>query len=374
MSRATAPDFSLPAAHLRIDVLAKEPAPVETAGNAEMEAMHQRLMAALKASRCGTWHWDIPNDIVKWDEALSDVYGMAHENAPRNASEFFALIHPDDRERAAKTLGDCIAGGSEVDYEFRAVVGETVRWIYDRSSLIRDADGKPKYMTGACLDVTERKKIEEERKAALEQQKLLLTELNHRIKNHLQMITAMLNLQATRQKDRSAKADFENAIRRIHTIADLHIRLYQDDWQGQVDMSTYLRGICANLTEALMQRAGIKLECDVQMLLLNVDQALPLGLILNELVTNSIKYAFDGDRTGQIVVRLRSRGHRIFLTVIDNGKGFPKEPATTSQGIGMRLVQSLVRQIGGRLRQTRKGGTGYHLLFRPALVEGASQR
>ncbi|HEY4344859.1 MAG TPA: histidine kinase dimerization/phosphoacceptor domain -containing protein [Parvibaculum sp.] len=355
-------------------MLAKDTIQLETAGNVELEAMHERLMAALKASRCGTWHWDIPNDVVEWDEALSAVYGMPHKNAPRNSSEFFALIHPDDQERASKTLGDCVASGSEVDYEFRAVVGDTVRWIYDRSSLIRDAAGNPKYMTGACLDVTERKKIEEERKAALERQKLLLTELNHRIKNHLQMITAMLNLQAAQQSDAAAKADFENAIRRIHTIADLHIRLYRDDWQGQVDMSTYLRGICANLTEALVQKSRIKLECDVQMLLLNVDQALPLGLIVNELVTNAIKYAFDAGQPGRIVVRLRVRGDRISLAVLDNGGGFPKEPGAVSLGIGTRLVQSLSRQIGGRLRRTGKGGTGYHLLFRPALVEGASQR
>ncbi|MCE9650512.1 MAG: PAS domain-containing protein [Parvibaculum sp.] len=335
-------------------------------GEAALAAMHERLMAALKASRCGTWHWDIQNDVVEWDEALSDVYGIPHRNSPRTSGEFFALIHPDDRERAAKTLGDCFASGSEVDYEFRAVVGDAVRWIYDRSSLIRDAEGAPRYMTGACLDVTERKKIEEERKAALEQQKLLLTELNHRIKNHLQMITAMLNLQAARQSNASVRADFENAIRRIHTIADLHIRLYQDDWQGQVDVSVYLKGICSHLTEALLQKTQVRLDCDISTLVLSVDQALPLGLIVNELVTNAIKYAFPANRQGRIVVRLRSRGRNVALAVLDNGTGLKKEPAKTKGGIGTRLVQSLSRQIGGRLRLTHKNGTGYHLLFRSA--------
>jgi PAS domain S-box-containing protein len=339
----------------------------------ELKATHERLMAALKASRCGTWRWDIPRDVVEWDEALSAVYGMPHSNAPRTSGEFFALIHPDDRERAAKTLGACIESGSEVDYEFRAVVGDRVRWIYDRSSLIRDGDGAPKYMTGACLDVTERKQIEEERKAALERQKLLLTELNHRIKNHLQMITAMLRLQAARQPDASAKADFENAIRRIHTIADLHIRLYGDDWQGQIDMATYLGGICTNLTEALVQRGRIRLDCDVHALSLGVDHALPIGLIVNELVTNAVKYAFPPDRPGRILVRLRAHGDQVSLAVLDDGDGLPQDSAKTDGGIGTRLVQSLSRQIGGRLRLTQKGGTGYYLQFRPATAESTQQ-
>lgn len=350
------------------------PAKAVDAGSDELRVMHERLMAALKASRSGTWHWDIPNDIVVWDEALSDVYGMPHSGAPRTSGEFLALVHPDDRERASATLGACLESGSEVDYEFRAAVDDKVRWIYDRSSLIRDADGTPKYMTGACIDVTERRQIEEERNAALERQKLLMTELNHRIKNHLQMITGMLNLQAARQPNAAAKADFENAIRRIHTIADLHTRLYHDDWQGQVDMSTYLRGICANLTEALVQKSRIRLECDVQTLPLSVDQALPLGLIVNELVTNAIKHAFPPDQPGRIVVRLHARGAHVSLAVLDNGRGLPKDAAKASTGIGTRLVQSLNRQIGGRLRLTHKGGTGYHFLFRAATVEGASQR
>jgi len=97
---------------------------------------HERLVAALKASRAGTWRWDIPADRVEWDEALSAVYGLPHIEAPRTSAQFFQLIHPDDRERAGRLLGVLLENGDEIEYEFRAIVGDRIVWIYDRSSVV----------------------------------------------------------------------------------------------------------------------------------------------------------------------------------------------------------------------------------------------
>ena len=119
---------------------------------------------------------------------MSAVYGLPHEQAPRTSGEFLQLIHPDDRERADRLLGALLESGREIEYEFRAMVGDRIVWIYDRSTLVRDAAGRPSYMTGACLDVTARKQIEEERNVANEKYRLLLRELHHRVTNHLQMI------------------------------------------------------------------------------------------------------------------------------------------------------------------------------------------
>jgi PAS domain S-box-containing protein len=136
-----------------------------------------RLVAALKASRCGTWRWDIANNVVDWDEALSDVFGIEHKNAPKTAEEFFALVHPEDRQRMTKAIEDCSKSGTELEYDFRAVVNGKTRWIYDRSQLTRSADGTPWYFIGACLDVTERRRTEEALTEALTQQKRLLGDL-----------------------------------------------------------------------------------------------------------------------------------------------------------------------------------------------------
>ena len=328
---------------------------------------HERLVAALKASRAGTWRWDIPADRVDWDETLSAVYGLPHAEAPRTSGAFLQLIHPDDRERCGKLLGSLLESGSEVDYEFRALIGGRIVWIYDRSTLVRDAAGQPAYMTGACLDVTARKQIEEEHNAALEKYRLLLRELNHRVKNHLTMITGMLALKAARQADPVVRDEFEKAIQRIHTLAELHARLYRDDCFDAIDMEAYLVGICDGLRGAVLPHARVALDCVSAPLRLSIDQAVPIGLIVNELATNAAKYAFPDGRAGKVVVRLEVDSHpdgdHATLCVADDGVGLATAGKGTP-GVGLTMAQGLVEQIGGTLDATCDGGTTYMLRFK----------
>jgi len=335
---------------------------------------HERLVAALRASKSGTWRWDIPTDTVKWDEALSDVYGIDFAKTPKTSAEFLQLIHPEDREYALGVLQRCLESGSEVDYEFRAVVGDKIVWIYDRSMLVRDAEGRPHHMTGACIDITQRKRIEEERNLALQQQKLLLVELNHRVKNHLQMISSILQLQARRQENASARSDFEKAIQRISTIGDLHSRLYRDEAVEQIDVAEYLSGLCDKLRDSVIGDLPVKLVCEFESVPLTIDEAVPLGLIVNELVTNAIKYAFPEGGAGTIRVNLRKRSDRIRLSIWDDGCGIQKDD-TKKIGIGMRIVGALTKQLGGRLRtsSTSQSGSAFHLLFRSAARQTAQK-
>lgn len=275
-------------------------------------------------------------------------------------------MHPDDRERLQAALQACLADGSEVEYEFRARVAGREVWIYDRSSLVRDAAGRPLYMTGACLDVTERKRVEQERDAALEKHRWLLAELNHRVKNHLQMITAMLALQAATAAPELA-TEFEQAIRRIETVADLHARLYRDEQgMGVVDLAAYLRDICDGLSRSLLEGRSIDLELAAAPANLALDRAVPLGLIVNELVTNAIKHGFPDGSAGRIAVRLASDGQTATLEVSDDGQGTggsgaPAEAGGT--GLGRRLVESMARQIGASLAQAGGQGTTWRLGF-----------
>ena len=326
------------------------------------EAEHERLVAALKASRAGTWRWNVVADIVEWDDALCDVYGIKREDAPTSSQEFLALVHPEDRAVALAAISACIEKGTDADYQFRAVVGNSVRWIYDRSALIRDAEGNPAYLLGACLDVTDRRRIEEERDKLLEKHTLLLRELTHRTKNHLSMIISLLRLKGARQKDPDAKQDFERAIERVHTIAFLHEQLYQKDMFDRVDINSYLENICANLELSLFAESKIALVREIQTADLNIDQAVPLGLIVNEAVTNAAKHAFSPGQAGKIVVRFRTRGDQCILTISDNGRGFAA-PAP-SQGIGTKLIRSLAKQIGARFRVVARKGLTYSFAFR----------
>lgn len=326
------------------------------------EAEHERLIAALKASRAGTWRWNVKTDVVEWDDALCDLYGIRREDAPRTAQEFFALVHPDDRAAASATIAACLDQGIDADYQFRAVVGDRVRWIYDRSTVTRDAEGNPAYMLGVCFDITERRRLEDERDKLLEKQSLLLRELTHRIKNHLSMIISLLRLKGARQKDSAARQDFERAIERVHTIAFLHDQLYRQDVFDRIDVASYVEDICGNLKASILGDSKITLRCEVEPAELNIDQAVPLGLIVNEAVTNAAKYAFAPDQEGQILIRFRRRGDWCLLSISDNGRGVAAPDQM--KGVGSELVRALAQQIGARVRAVSRNGFTHSFLFR----------
>jgi len=327
---------------------------------AELELANERLMAALKASRSGTWRWDIVQDRVHWDEALLRVYGIAE--APTTVAEFALLIHPDDRERIVASVQACLAGGSELEYEFRTLAGGRERWIYDRSSLVRDDAGRPLYMTGACIDVTERKRVEQERDQALEKHRWFLRELNHRTKNHLQMITAMLGLQAGYSVSEEAKSAMQRAIRRINVIADLHGRLYRDESQEWIDAGAYFTDLCDGLRSSLLGDGRIDLRCEAASARLTLDQAVPMGLIVNELATNAIKHAFPDGRDGRIEVRFAVDGPAAELVVSDDGCGLGPDGGPR-QGLGHRLVRALALQLGATVDVAGDRGTSHRLRF-----------
>jgi PAS domain S-box-containing protein len=333
----------------------------------------ERLIAALKASRAGTWRWNIADDIVEWDDALCEVYGISPEQAPRTSRDFLALIHPDDRDMAWRSVSTCIETGADADYQFRAVVGDGIRWIYDRSAVVRSADGSPAYMLGACLDVTAQRRTQEERDAALKRQTLLLNELTHRVKNHLAMIVGLLRLKGARQSDPQAQEDFARAIDRVSTIAHLHDQLYRADDVALVDVPAYLGEICESLRQSMLLDNAIVVVRELEPAFLHVDQAVPVGLIVNELMTNAIKYAFEPGGQGRIVVRFRvTDGTAATLTISDNGRGF--EPNTARPGVGSRLVRDLAKQIGATYRLMSRRGVTCSFRFRlPVAGQKAKQ-
>jgi two-component system response regulator len=327
---------------------------------AELEQANERLMAALKASRCGTWRWDIAEDRVLWDDALLRVFGV--DQAPATVAGFAQLIHPGDRDRIVGAVQACLAGGSEVEYEFRTHASGPERWIYDRSSLTRDAEGRPLYMTGACFDVTDRKRVEQERDQALEKHRWFLKELNHRTKNHLQLITAMLGLQSGTMPSDEAKRSFAAAIRRINVIADLHGRLYRNDTQEWVEAASYLVDLCDGLRQSFLGDGRIALACHAADAQLTLDQAVPMGLIVNELVTNAIKHGFAKGGDGRIEVSFTLDGPEAELRVTDNGRGLGDD-GSAKQGLGRRLVQALAIQLGATVEVDGRDGTSHRLRF-----------
>jgi len=199
----------------------------------------------------------------------------------------------------------------------------------------------PTRMAQFFFDITERK-------ASEARQAELFDELNHRVKNNLAMVASLLQLQARGSRD-EVRSELTKAAARVQSIAEVHSALTRDAGADTVDFGTYLKDLCESLRSTLVIEDGVALGVEAEPATLQVDAAIPLGMVVNELVTNAVKYAYPNGERGPIDVGFKRDGAQLVLTVRDQGQGLPGEAERREGGLGMRLVRSLVEQVGGEL-------------------------
>jgi len=188
------------------------------------------------------------------------------------------------------------------------------------------------------------------RQAKLAERDLMLRELEHRMKNNLQTVEGLIQVQLHRATAEPVREALREALARVSSISEAHRNLYAGEDAGEVDMVVYLKELCANLADALFLGELVRLECRVDVAALDRDRAVAVGLIVNELVTNAAKHAFVDGGPGQIRVAFDRRAEGYRLTVEDDGKGLPPDFATRRRGLGRGLVEAFTRQAGGSLR------------------------
>jgi PAS domain S-box-containing protein len=216
----------------------------------------------------------------------------------------------------------------------------------------------------AIDDVTERVRLEREHAVAHQRIGMLLQEMTHRVKNSLQSIAAMVMIEARSHKSGEGKAALERVSHRIDALGQLYSKLSKSDAVETVDAATYLDDLCRDLLASVNKEGGtsIVLKTDIESELLPTDEAIPIGLIVNELVTNALKYAFPSETRGTVMVTLKRVPGALRLTVADDGKGVDIRRADS--GLGGRLVEGFAQQLGGHVeRESSSQGTTVHLIL-----------
>ena len=204
-----------------------------------------------------------------------------------------------------------------------------------------------------------------------EQQDLLVLEIHHRVKNNLQVIASLLNLQASRIRVPEARAEFQAARDRVRALATLHRHLYADGELHTINMRSFLTELCGQLFQAMGEKEGdrIILSIEAPELRMSSDQAVPFALIVTEAVTNSVKYAFPGGRSGHVSVTLTEADGTLDLVISDDGVGIPagksETESGTRDGIGLQLIRGFARQLGATLAVEQGVGTCYAVRLSP---------
>lgn len=204
-------------------------------------------------------------------------------------------------------------------------------------------------LTEAAVTVRDRAMLNEKLQQAVEQKEMLLKEVNHRVKNSLQLVASLLNLQRSRIRDQEARRQFEEAAQRINAVAQIHQRLYRDEHLDRVAIDRFLDELCADLGR-IGRAHNVVVRHDSEPCYLATDRVIPVALIVNELITNAFKYSFPDGRGGVIRVGCRQDGEALLVTVADEGAALPAgfDPSATG-GLGMKMIAALARQLRGTI-------------------------
>jgi PAS domain S-box-containing protein len=242
--------------------------------------------------------------------------------------------------------------------------GRTI-WVENFINPIR-IDGKVREVSGLAYHITERKEAQRELLRSLAEKEVLLKEVHHRVKNNLQIISSIMNLQSAyvSDDDDRLKDLLHHSRDRICSMSLIHESLYQHKDFSALDLGAYIDGLARNLMMSYSLSGKVDLRLDLAPTSLVLDQAIPCGLILNELISNALKHAFPTDANGSVSIGLRCDEDRVELTVADDGRGLPAGFDPHRQGnLGLELVRTLVDQLDGRLEVRSGQGVTYFLTF-----------
>jgi two-component sensor histidine kinase/Tfp pilus assembly protein PilF len=213
----------------------------------------------------------------------------------------------------------------------------------------------------------QRNKIAGEKKRSdllLRDKELLLKEIHHRVKNNLEVVTSLLALQGAQIDDPNTKEAMQEGQNRVHSIGIVHQKLYQGTNLGAIEMKDYFINLSESILDSFGAEKRVTIECVMEQLDVDIDTAVPLGLIVNELLTNTLKYAFPGGQQGKVQIKLQKQNNGLLqLEVSDNGIG--KSGITHGTGFGGQLVSLLTQQLGGSMREEVKDGTHIYFEFKP---------
>ncbi|HIK15217.1 MAG TPA: PAS domain S-box protein [Leptolyngbyaceae cyanobacterium M33_DOE_097] len=296
-----------------------------------------------------------------------EVLGCTPEQMVNDFELIWSQVVPEDQVRMLRTIAESAQNKTLWLEEYRIIKQGELRWIQGRSlPEVAEANDGSVTWTGILLDITERKQAEEQLKASLEEKELLLKEVHHRVKNNLQVVSSLFSLQSQYIDNPKVAAVLIDSQNRINAMALIHEKLYQSSSLARIDFVDYIHNLANSLFSSYsteLQR--VRLRLNVYPIPFSIDTAIRCGLVINELVSNALKYAFPSGQAGEVCLCLLApKMDRIRLIVKDNGIGLPADfQLDQINSLGLRLVKILTRKLKGEITITSQAGTTFQIDF-----------
>ncbi|MBK7818344.1 MAG: PAS domain S-box protein [Sphingobacteriaceae bacterium] len=334
----------------------------------ELKASEERYRDLLEHATDLIQSVDMTGKILFVNSAWKKTLG--YSDAELEDRNIFDFIHHSYHSHCTSMMKEISEGKlQKVDkFELGMLTKNKRTVLLEGNISLKKENGKLVATRSILRNITERKISEERIQHTLEEKEILLKEIHHRVKNNLQIISSLLNLQADTIEDVKAKEKYRESIGRIKSMAIIHELLYQTKNFNNVKADDYLNELVKYISQtySINKNIDVELAIDIKTKRIDIDKAIPCGLIINELLSNAYKYAFPTQSSGKIKIKLSAISGQPYLyelIVLDNGVGMPESIYSESKTLGMQLVQSLLDQLNGKLEIVRNNGTKFIIQF-----------
>lgn len=344
-----------------------------------LKASEESLRRTFDQSPIGAAIVSLNYHFLRVNNELCRITGYSEEELL--SLTFGDITLPEDLEdniKQAELLKSGKIDQYQMDKRYIRGDGEVI-WVRISVRMVKDVSGNPLYFLPMIENINERKQMENEIKASLKEKETLLREIHHRVKNNMQIINSLLSLQAGYIKDEESIELFRDTQNRIKSMAMIHEKLYQSKSLARINFADYIQSLIFEILSSYkIDSDRIKIDVDVKNLFLNIETAIPLALITNELITNSLKHAFpltdhfkkidkefiSSDGKGEIKIMTKLCNEKIMLVISDNGIGFPSDmDFKNTDTLGLQLVNNLTEQLDGKIELERNNGTTFKIIF-----------
>lgn len=326
------------------------------------------LNKSQEIAKLGSWELDLKTQALWWSDEIYRMFDVNPLLFGASYEAFLNAIHPDDRDLVNLTFTQSVAERKPYSIIHRLLMKDgSVKYVHEQGGTVYDNEGNPLRSMGVVQDITERYLVDEQVKASLAEKEVLLKEIHHRVKNNLQVISSLLYLQARKLEDEGLRAVFRESQNRIISMSLIHEKLYQSKDLAHIPFKDYAYDLAISLFASHGTSLDrVQLNIQGNGFSLDVNDAVPYGLIITEIVSNSLKYGFPNGTKGAISIELiRSEDDVKTMIVSDNGVGLPADLADrTHTSLGLQLIGRLADQIGARLgRESSSVGTRYTIIL-----------